>query len=431
MTAHRLLALLVAAHAILAGPAMAVPALSTGEPFLVMPIPADGRAQVNPVVAWDGKGTYLVVWQQGRFYHQSQSADILAVRIDARGRVLDRPPIVICNAEASQEQPRVAHSGGKFLVVWHDLRNGRDWDIYAARVTPDGRVLEPGGFLVAGGAQNQASPVLAPTGEGFLVVWQHYNRHYQLQAAKLPAVGTDAAAPVHPLRFRGEVLWGGGLALARAGSGWLLSWNDEKDWSKSGGLTTMITRRFARLIVHNGAPEVLEVQRSPAIYLGRSEGQFVGDGASNALYAGWGNTGRGGRAAAAALFEGERATALKNPNPERARGSGWSMERMIPLYDAGVLVDDQVAAAYGRGMYLTVARVAYSGKPSDRRRLLGSRLTAAGVRMDAAPWPVLHESPHSLANPVLAAGDRQFLLVFEQEDAAGRRQIWAKILKAE
>jgi hypothetical protein len=101
------------------------------KPFAVMPMPADARAQLNPAVAHDGKGTYLVVWQQGRFYHQSQSADILAVRIDARGRVLDRQPIVVCNVEASQEQPQVAYSGGTFLVVWHDLRNGRDWDVYA------------------------------------------------------------------------------------------------------------------------------------------------------------------------------------------------------------------------------------------------------------------------------------------------------------
>lgn len=393
--------------------------------------PADARAQVNPAVAHDGKGVYLVVWQQGRFYHQSQSADILAVRIDARGRVLDRQPIVICNVEASQEQPQVAYAGGRFLVVWHDLRNGLDWDVYAARVNADGRVLEPNGFLVAGGPQNQASPVLASADDGFMVIWQHYNRHYQLQAARVPAVG--AAAPGRPLEFRGEALWGGGLALARVGGGWLLSWSDEKAWSKSKGLTTMITRHFARLTVRNGKAEVLEVQRSPAIHLGRSGGQFASDGASTALYAGWGIVGRGKRAATAALFGWERATPLRNPNPELTKqGSGWNTERMFTLYDFSVPVDGPVSAAFGQGIYLTVAREAYSGKPSDRNRLLGSRLTAAGVRIDESPaWPVLHQSPHRIANPVLAAGNRQFLLVFEQEDAAGQRQIRAKILKAE
>lgn len=427
MIGYRLLVLLAASHAFLVGPAMAAQAISAGEPFAVMPMPADVRAQVNPAVAYDGQGTYLVVWQQGRFYHESQSADILAVRVDFRGRVLDREPIVICSAEASQEQPQVAYSAGKFLVAWHDLRNGRDWDVYGARVNTDGRVLEPNGFLVAGGPQNQASPVLAPADGGFLVVWQHYDRYYQLQASMIPARG--AAALPQPLKLHGEGLRGGGLALTRLGRGWLLAWNDETSWTISG----MITRHFARLGIRNGRPEVLDVQRAPAIALGRSGGQFARDGASSALYAGSGIAGRGNRTGAAALFGAERAAPLKNPNPEQARQwSGWNTERMITLYNVGAPVDGPVTVAYGQGVYLTAAREAYSGKASDRNRLLGSRLTTAGVRIDKAPaWPVLHESPYRIANPALAGGDRQFLLAFEQEDAAGRRQIWAKILRAE
>jgi hypothetical protein len=154
---------------------------------------------------------------------------------------------------------------------------------------------------------------------------------------------------------------------------------------------------------------------------------------ASALYAGWGVVGRGNRTATAALFGADRASALKNANPERrARGSGWDTERMIPLYDVGVPVDGPVAAAFGQGMYLATAREAYSGKPSDRNRLLGSRLTAAGGRIDTSPaWPVLHESQHRIASPFLADGDRQFLLAFEQEDASGQRRIWAKILKVE
>jgi len=424
-------ALLAVSFAILHVSAIAAPALVPGEAVAVMPMPADTRAQLNPAVAHDGKGNYLVVWQQGRFYHQSQSADILAVRIDSRGRVLDRQPIVVCNVEASQEKPQVAFSGGTFLVVWHDLRNGRDWDVYGARVNPDGRVRESNGFLVAGGARNQASPVLAPADDGFLVVWQHHDRHYQLQATTIPAAG--GVRPVQPLQFHGNALWGGEHALARIGDGWLLSWNDEKAWSLSGGATTMITRHFARLAVRNGKPAVLEVQRSPAIHIGRSGGRFASAGASTALYVGWGIAGRGNRTATAALFGTERATAFRNPNQEQARGwSGWNTERMITLYNLGVPVDGPVAAAFGLGMYLTVAREAYSGKPSDRNRLLGSRLTKAGVRIDKAPaWIVLHDSPHRIANPALVGGSSHFLLAFEQEDAAGRRQIWAKILKAE
>lgn len=427
----RLCGLLAMLWTLLAATAGAAPTLVAAEAAVLMPMPADARAQLNPVVAHDGKGIYLVVWQQGRFYHQAQSADILAVRVDAAGRVLDRQPIVVCGAEASQERPRVAYAGGKFLVVWHDFRNGRDWDVYAAHVTAEGRVLEPGGFLLAGGAHNQASPVVAPADAGALVVWQHYDRHYALRAAIVPAKG---AAGAQLLEFRGERLTGGRLALARAGAGWLLSWNDETAWSKSGGLATMVTRHFAPLALRNGRLDVLEVRRSPAVDLGRTDGIFVGDGASRALYAGWGSAGKGGnRTATAAVFDAGRAMPLRNPNPERPRPwSGWNTEYMIALYNADIPVDGPVAAAFGEGMYLVAAREAYSGKPSDRNRLLGARLSTAGVRVDQAPaWQILHESDYRLAHPALAAGRRQFLLAFEQEDAAGRRRIWARILRTE
>lgn len=414
--------------------ACAAPAITVGPPFAVMPTPADKRSQLHPAVAWDGKDVYLVVWQQGRLYHASQHAAILAARVDSRGRVLDRRPIVIGSLAASQEQPRVAYSAGRFLVVWHDLRNGRDWDVYGARVNADGKVLEPNGFLIAGGAQNQASPVLAPADNGFLVAWQHYDRYYTLQAALVPAAATGSSAiSAVPLIFHGAALAGGTLALTKTGDDWLLSWNDEKGWSRSDGAAGTITRHFARLAMQKGRPAVLDVQRAPAVALGRDGGQFAGDGGPTALYAGWGVAGRGNRVATAALFGAGRATALKNPNKERARAwSGWDTSRMIALHDVSASIDGPVAAAYGHGLYLTVAREAYSGQPNDRNRLLGARLTPGGLRIDKAPdWPVVHESPQRIAHPALAAGNRQFLLVFEQEDVSGRRHIGARILEAE
>lgn len=418
--------LLAASLVTLGSSAMAAPALVAAEAFAVMPMSADARAQVNPAVAHDGKGTYLVVWQQGRLYYQSQSADILAVRVDSQGRVLDRQPIVIGNLAASQEQPQVAFSGGRFMVVWHDLRNGRDWDVYAARVKPDGTVLESNGFLVGGGPENQASPFLAPADNGFLVVWQHYDRYYGLQASMIPAAGP--AVPAQPLKFRGKSLGGGELALAHLGSGWVLSWNDETDWVKG----DMITRRFARLAARNDKVEILEVRRAPVVHVGRSGGRFASSG-ETAFYAGWGIVGRSKRAATGVLFNSRGASPLRNPNPEQqGQGSGWNTEQMMTLYNLGVPVDGPVAIAFGQGIYLTAAREAYSGKPNDRNRLLGSRLTTAGLRIDqASAWPVLHESPHRIAHPALAGGSRQFLLAFEQEDASGRRRIWAKILEVE
>jgi len=82
--------------------------------------------------------------------------------------------------------------GGEFLVVWQDLRNGVDWDVYAARVGPAGNVLDPNGVLIAGGVGNQAYPRATWDGSSFVVVWQDFRTqdYYQVFAARLSAAGT-------------------------------------------------------------------------------------------------------------------------------------------------------------------------------------------------------------------------------------------------
>jgi hypothetical protein len=145
-----------------------------------------------------GNGIYLVAWQSGRAAPGdltkglSVTGDIVACRVDTDGNSLDTMPLVICGANDLQERPRVASDGKNFLVVWQDLRNGRDWDVYAARITAEGKVLDPGGFLVASGAHNQAKPQIAWDGQNFLVVWQDFRngKQYEVYAARVASAGT-------------------------------------------------------------------------------------------------------------------------------------------------------------------------------------------------------------------------------------------------
>ena len=83
------------------------------------------------------------------------AADIYCARVAAgSGRMLDPAGIRICAAADLQEWPAVAFDGSNFLVVWQDLRNGGDYDVYGARVSEAGELLDPGGFAVVRRAGN-------------------------------------------------------------------------------------------------------------------------------------------------------------------------------------------------------------------------------------------------------------------------------------
>ncbi len=156
----------------------------------------DGRDAYAPAVAF-GKDVYLIVWQSGRMGAGDMTkglnpiADLVACRVDKSGKALDAKPFVISSAKDLQEQPQIATGGGVFLVVWQDLRNGKDWDVYAARVDASGKTLDPDGILIAGGAHNQALPRVAWDGKVFWVAWQDFRSggYYEVYGGRVSAEG--------------------------------------------------------------------------------------------------------------------------------------------------------------------------------------------------------------------------------------------------
>ncbi len=143
--------------------------LEVGKPFDVTPGLEKGRQQW-PVVAY-GKGVYLVVWQEGSGYAGTRHADIMGARVSKDGKVLDKKGILICGAKHHQLYPAVCFDGENFVVAWQDFRSGKDWDVYATRVSPEGRVLDADGVKVAAVEGNQVYPAVASGGGKTVILW--------------------------------------------------------------------------------------------------------------------------------------------------------------------------------------------------------------------------------------------------------------------
>lgn len=114
-------------------------------------------------VAFDGTN-FLIPWR-------SSASDVYVTRVSPTPANLDSPTGVLVSGNHVSWYPGVAFDGTNFLVTWHDGR-AAPYDIYGARVTTGGVVLEPGGFLIASGSGNLDHEGVAFDGTNYLVVWR-------------------------------------------------------------------------------------------------------------------------------------------------------------------------------------------------------------------------------------------------------------------
>jgi len=201
-------------------------ALNVGDEVALM---ADGPGRTMrsfPAVGF-GKGVFLAAWQEG-WQGKGGSSRIYVARVGLDGKPLDPKGIEIAPCKTGvQEYPRVAFSGGVFLVVWHDMRNGKDCDVLAALVSPEGKVLDADPIAIAAGPRTQAMPDVAADDKGFMAVWHAFQGEEvfpKLFAARVgpdgsrgePVAVTDGASP--------RIAWNGSEHLV------IYSMNRGKRW---------------------------------------------------------------------------------------------------------------------------------------------------------------------------------------------------------
>ncbi len=127
-------------------------------------ISACDASKRNPEVA-SGSTNFLVVWDQ-----YTGTAGIYGARISLDGVLLDSNPIPISNVPGGKFYPAVAFDGTNYFAVWADNRSGNN-DIFGARVTPDGIILDPLGLPIAKSLSSENEPYVAFGDSNYFVVW--------------------------------------------------------------------------------------------------------------------------------------------------------------------------------------------------------------------------------------------------------------------
>lgn len=133
-----------------------------------LPLSTQSASEYQPAVASDGSN-FLVVWEDHR--DGDTKSDIYATRVTAQGEALDPDGLRISDHPTNEKSPDIAWTGTHYVVVWMDARGGTT-DVWGVRVTSDGEVLDPSAIQLTSAAEAQLLPKVASRGPTSLVVWQ-------------------------------------------------------------------------------------------------------------------------------------------------------------------------------------------------------------------------------------------------------------------
>ncbi len=189
-----------------------------------IPIATRETEEDNPSVSWDGTH-YLVVWQDQR----SGQFDIYASRVSPNGEVLDPEGLPISTAPLDQIKPKILWNGTYYLVVWQDKRDGKNWEIYGSRVTPDGKVLDSNGFPISVGTGNRGTPVISWNGKTFFVVWEKENPglfKWDIYGARITPEGKVLDPEGIPIVKAPEDQYFTGISWS--GNNYMVVWSDKR-----------------------------------------------------------------------------------------------------------------------------------------------------------------------------------------------------------
>ena len=190
--------------------------------------PPSSGSENNATVAVAG-GQFLVVWEDSR-HSSSTGTDLYGTRVSAGGKVLDPAGIAIAVTYGTQSSPALAANGTTFLVVWQDSRLDTD-DIFGARISSTGVVLDPLGFAICTAVDDQTVPAVASGAPGFMVVWQDHRNN----------ITTDRDVYGARVSTAGVVLDPAGIAISidanrqenpavgNSAGGFIVLWEDDRN----------------------------------------------------------------------------------------------------------------------------------------------------------------------------------------------------------
>src|SRR5438128_8621996 len=136
----------------------------------------------------------------------TSESDIYGVQLSPTGEMANPNGIPICRTPGLQRSaPAVGANGSGYFVAWEDYRNfngGAQYDVYGARITSAGIVLDTNGIPIATGPLQYflalGSPAVGASQNDFLIVWENQKAAFSGPININGTLVSSAGAVAHP-----------------------------------------------------------------------------------------------------------------------------------------------------------------------------------------------------------------------------------------
>ncbi len=157
------------------------------------------RSLWSPQVAWNSnRNEYLVIWNAldtTACFPPGTYNKIAGHRLSDSGTIYNPTSPIIIDGVDLPQQPDLAYNAttDEYLVVWVRLYTATGYDIYGARVSGEGALVNPPAqFVIMGTSDDEYHPAVATNGvDRYLVAWEYVSSgDHNVRATNLDEEGT-------------------------------------------------------------------------------------------------------------------------------------------------------------------------------------------------------------------------------------------------
>ena len=142
---------------------------------------SDSAYQAGSNVNFDGTN-FFVAWSS----YVGGEFSLNGARVSSAGIVIDSTPIIISQGSSSKFGPGLAFDGTNYMLLWDDSRlNPPEYDQWAARVTPQGVLLDTNGIPVDTSSGNQYNNALGFLDHLYFACWTDFSTGEETEEVRL------------------------------------------------------------------------------------------------------------------------------------------------------------------------------------------------------------------------------------------------------